>query len=114
MTPRGNGFITACPAEKSGRDEFDFEYGSDFARHIEEFNPTFCKVLVHYNPEGDPEAESATSRTAEAVVRLPAAPNGRLHARCSCPPGRLNCKVSATRHATGPREGALHAEAIRE
>ena len=51
-----NGFITACPAEKSGRDEFDFEYGSDFARHIEEFDPTFCKVLVRYNPEGDPEA----------------------------------------------------------
>ena len=53
---KANGFITACPAEKSGRDEFDFEYGSDFARHIEEFDPTFCKVLVRYNPEGDPEA----------------------------------------------------------
>jgi myo-inositol catabolism protein IolC len=53
---QANGFITACPAEKSGRDEFDFEYGSDFARHIEEFDPTFCKVLVRYNPEGDPEA----------------------------------------------------------
>jgi myo-inositol catabolism protein IolC len=47
------GFITACPAEKSGQAEFDFEYGPDFARHIEEFNPTFCKVLVRYNPEGD-------------------------------------------------------------
>ena len=51
-----SGFITACPAEKSGQDEFDFEYGADFARHIEEFNPTFCKVLVRYNPEGDAEA----------------------------------------------------------
>ena len=50
-----NGFITACPAEKSGQDEFDFEYGADFARHIEEFDPTFCKVLVRYNPEGDAE-----------------------------------------------------------
>ncbi len=47
------GYITACPAEKSGQDEFDFEYGADFARHIEEFQPTFCKVLVRYNPEGD-------------------------------------------------------------
>jgi myo-inositol catabolism protein IolC len=27
--------ITACPAEKSGQDEFDFEYGEGFARHIE-------------------------------------------------------------------------------
>src|SRR5207253_10269318 len=52
---RKQGFIMACPAEKSGQDEFDFEYGADFAHHIEEFNPTFCKVLVRYNPEGDKE-----------------------------------------------------------
>jgi 5-dehydro-2-deoxygluconokinase len=45
--------ITACPAEKSGQEEFDFEYGEDFARHIEAFDPTFCKVLVRYNPGGD-------------------------------------------------------------
>jgi myo-inositol catabolism protein IolC len=47
------GYMTACPAEKSGQKEFDFEYGEQFARHIETFNPTFCKVLVRYNPEGD-------------------------------------------------------------
>jgi 5-dehydro-2-deoxygluconokinase len=39
--------------EKSGQEEFDFEYGADFAEHIEAFRPTFCKVLVRYNPEGD-------------------------------------------------------------
>jgi myo-inositol catabolism protein IolC len=48
-----SGFITAAPAEKSGQDEFEFEYGEDFARHIETFRPTFCKVLVRFNPEGD-------------------------------------------------------------
>lgn len=47
------GYITACPAEKSGQDEFDFEYGCDFDKHIEAYRPTFCKVLVRYNPEGD-------------------------------------------------------------
>src|SRR5437867_37724 len=47
------GYVTACPAEKSGQEEFDFEYGEDFAKHIEAFHPTFCKVLVRYNPEGD-------------------------------------------------------------
>jgi myo-inositol catabolism protein IolC len=47
------GFTTACPAEKSGQDEFDFEYGQDFAEHIEAFHPTFCKVLVRYNTEGE-------------------------------------------------------------
>jgi myo-inositol catabolism protein IolC len=45
-------FTTACPAEKSGQAEFDFEYGEDFAAHIETFWPSFCKVLVRYNPEG--------------------------------------------------------------
>ncbi len=50
---RREGLTTACPAEKSGQDEFDFEYGADFARHIEQFDPTFCKVLVRYNPGGD-------------------------------------------------------------
>ena len=48
------GYSTSCPAEKSGQDEFDFEYGDSFAEHIEAFHPTFCKVLVRYNPEGDP------------------------------------------------------------
>ncbi len=47
------GYVTACPAEKSGQDEFDFEYGDEFARHVEAFQPTFCKVLVRYNPEGE-------------------------------------------------------------
>lgn len=48
-----HGFMTACPAEKSAQNEFDFEYGDDFAEHIEAFHPTFCKVLVRYNPESD-------------------------------------------------------------
>ena len=50
---KANGFTTACPAEKSGQEEFQFEYGDDFAKHIEKIQPTFCKVLVRYNPEGD-------------------------------------------------------------
>jgi 5-dehydro-2-deoxygluconokinase len=50
---KAQGYVTACPAEKSGQEEFDFEYGEEFAKHIEAFQPTFCKVLVRYNPEGD-------------------------------------------------------------
>ena len=48
-----SGYVTCASAEKSGQDEFDFEYGDLFTRHIEAFRPTFCKVLVRYNPEGD-------------------------------------------------------------
>ncbi len=61
------GYVTACPAEKSGQDEFDFEYGCDFDQHIEAFQPTFSKVLVRYNPEGD---QGLNQRQAARLERL--------------------------------------------
>lgn len=64
---KASGYSTACPAEKSGQDEFDFEYGEDFPAHIEAFEPTFCKVLVRYNPEGDQELNA---RQAARLKRL--------------------------------------------
>src|ERR1700716_3068594 len=50
-----HGLKLAMPVEKSGQDEFDFQYGDDFGAHIEKFNPDFSKVLVRYNPEDDAE-----------------------------------------------------------
>jgi myo-inositol catabolism protein IolC len=47
--------VLAMPVEKSGQEEFDFQYGSEFGDHIEKFDPAFSKVLVRYNPEGDAE-----------------------------------------------------------
>lgn len=61
------GIVTAAPAEKSGRDEFDFEYGRNFPRHIEALRPTFCKVLVRYNPDGD---HALNRRQAARLKRL--------------------------------------------
>jgi myo-inositol catabolism protein IolC len=61
------GYITAAPAEKSGQEEFDFEYGADFGKHILEFNPTFCKVLVRYNPEGE---KALNQRQAQRLKQL--------------------------------------------
>jgi myo-inositol catabolism protein IolC len=49
----GNGYVTALSTEKSGSDEFEFEYGDAFAQHIETFQPTFAKALVRFNTEGD-------------------------------------------------------------
>jgi myo-inositol catabolism protein IolC len=51
---RAKGYTTCMPAEKSGQAEFDFEYGEGYAAPIEDFRPTFVKVLVRYNPEDDP------------------------------------------------------------
>jgi 5-dehydro-2-deoxygluconokinase len=64
---RERGLKLAMPVEKSGQDEFDFEYGDDFAAHIEKFDPDFSKVLVRFNPEGD---ETLNHRQLERLKRL--------------------------------------------
>jgi 5-dehydro-2-deoxygluconokinase len=51
---REHGLKLAMPVEKSGQNEFDFEYGEDFGAHIEKYDPDFSKVLVRYNSEDDP------------------------------------------------------------
>jgi 5-dehydro-2-deoxygluconokinase len=61
------GYITCVSTEKSGQNEFECEYGDDFARHIEAINPTFAKVLVRYNPAGD---SAMNARQAERLRRL--------------------------------------------
>lgn len=62
-----HGYVTCVSTVKSGQDEFDFEYGDAFARHIEAVNPTFAKVLVRYNPEGDARMNA---RQAERLRQL--------------------------------------------
>ena len=52
------GLKLAMPVEKSGQNEFDFEYGDDFGAHILKFDPDFSKVLVRFNPEDDPTLNS--------------------------------------------------------
>src|SRR6201994_4742141 len=61
------GLKLAMPVEKSGQNEFDFEYGDDFAAHIEKFDPDFSKVLVRYNPADDAELNR---RQLERLKRL--------------------------------------------
>lgn len=67
IAAREAGLVLALAIEKSGQAEFDFEYGADYAAHIEEFDPTFAKVLVRYNPEGDRELNT---RQALRLVEL--------------------------------------------
>jgi myo-inositol catabolism protein IolC len=64
---RERGLLLAMPVEKSGQNEFDFEYGDDFGAHIEQFDPDFSKVLVRYNPDGDAEMNQ---RQSERLRRL--------------------------------------------
>src|SRR6266540_7146917 len=53
---KARGLKLAMPVEKSGQDEFDFQYGDQFGEHIEQFDPDFSKVLVRYNSD-DPDIE---------------------------------------------------------
>ena len=55
------GLLLAMPVEKSGQNEFDFQHGDDFGKHIEDLNPAFNKVLVRYNPDGDQEMNKRQS-----------------------------------------------------
>ena len=64
------GLTFAMPVEKSGQDEFDFDYGENFAKHIEEFDPSFVKVLVRYNPESDAAMNKRQLAKAEKTQRL--------------------------------------------
>src|SRR3954464_1140613 len=50
-----HGLKLAQPVEKSGQEEFDFQYDEDFGQHILDNDPDFSKVLVRLNPDGDAE-----------------------------------------------------------
>jgi myo-inositol catabolism protein IolC len=67
MQARERGIKLAMPVEKSGQDEFDFEFGDEFGEHIERFDRDFSKVLVRYNPDGDAEMNG---RQTERLRRL--------------------------------------------
>src|SRR3954453_588486 len=62
-----HGLSLTMPAEKSGQDEFDFQFGDDFPAHIEKYDLLATKVLVRYNPDGDPEMNE---RQTERLKRL--------------------------------------------
>lgn len=64
---RQRGYVTALSVERSGSNEFHFEYGDEFAQHIEAFDPTFAKVLVRYNLGDDP---AMNQRQAERLRTL--------------------------------------------
>jgi myo-inositol catabolism protein IolC len=60
-------FTLAMPVERSGEDEFTFEFGEQYAAHVQAFDPDFAKVLVRYNPDGDP---TRNRRQAGRLARL--------------------------------------------
>lgn len=64
---RDDKFVVAMPVEKSGQKLFELQYGDDTERHIEEFAPTYVKVLVRMNPADSPDD---TARQLAGLVAL--------------------------------------------
>ena len=49
----GRAYVVALSTKQSGSDGVQFDFGSAFAVHIESLSPTFAKVLIGHNPQGD-------------------------------------------------------------
>lgn len=52
---RKSGVLFALTMEKSGQEEFDFEYGGNFGEHLEKFGAPIGKALVRFNVDGNAE-----------------------------------------------------------
>src|SRR4051812_39485730 len=46
---KARGITRMLTVEKSGQDEFDFEYGEQFGEHLLKLQPDFAKALIRYN-----------------------------------------------------------------
>lgn len=49
------GMTRILTTEKSGQDEFVFQYGEDFGEHVKKLSPTYAKALLRYRSDGDEE-----------------------------------------------------------
>ena len=92
---------TACPAEKSGQQEFTFEYGEEFARHIEAFDPTLLQSAGALQPGRRRRFEQKAGGELETLVRFSRLPRPQpLHVRA---PGSTG--EDAARQARRRQEG---------
>ena len=103
-TAKKHGLSLTMPAEKSGVNEFQFEYGEDFGAHIEKYDLLATKVLVRFNPDGDAEMNERQTERSEGARRLAARQRqASSSSSCSSRPSRPSWSPSAaTPTATTP------------
>ncbi len=66
LDAKKQGLIFCYTLEKSGQNEFFFDK-KDYKKRLEFFKPTYAKVLVRYNPEGN---KSLNHRQAKRLAQL--------------------------------------------
>ena len=92
---REHGLTLAMPVEKSGQNEFDFDYGDEFGAHIEKFDPDFSKVLVRYNPDDDPVMNERQLGRLKRLSDWLHGTTGSSCSSCSYPPPTASSRASA-------------------
>ena len=102
------------PVEKSGQNEFDFEYGDDFGAHIEKFDPDFSKVLVRYNPDDDPTMNERQLGAAQGARRLAARQRSQVPVRAAGAGHRRPARERRRRQRPLRRRAAARADAPRD
>jgi myo-inositol catabolism protein IolC len=71
------GVPTAVPVEASGHAVLRFEHGDDgFGPMLERLDPAYAKVLVRYNPDGDPD-DNRVQRERLALLQRWVSDHGR-------------------------------------
>jgi myo-inositol catabolism protein IolC len=85
---RDKGFELVMPVEVSGAERLAFEYGDDFAEHIEAFDPDWVKVLVRFNPADPAELRQAQTATLRRLNDWVAANERRWLLELLVPPSR--------------------------
>jgi len=95
----GEGLVTACPAEKSGQDEFDFEYGSALRKSPRAVQPDLLQGACALQHRGQQGPETGAKPSACESYRITFTRVGAATcSNCSCPPNRASFSATA---ATG-------------
>lgn len=105
--------LTAVCTEKTGQEEFDFEYGNKFPLHINKYNPDFVKVLIRYNPEGDGELNKRQRNKLKILSDFCTENNYKFLFEMLVPPTAQQSPVGKDRYETEMRSN-LTVRAIKE
>jgi myo-inositol catabolism protein IolC len=103
------GVRVATPVEASGRQEFEFEVPG-WKERLDELDPTWAKVLVRYNPEGDGERNARQRRSLREVSEHCAATGRGFLFELLVPPEPSQLETvdgDATRYDTDIRPGLM-------